>query len=107
MLFIDFGGSSLDFELRFWIKDIEDNMEMLTKVRLAIDKVFREQNIEIPFPQTDVHIKNSGLEIPQTDVHTKNSGLEIPQTDVHTKNSDLETPQTDVHTKNSGLEVQA
>ncbi len=91
MLFIDFGGSSLDFELRFWIKDIEDNMEMLTRVRLAIDKVFREQNIEIPFPQTDVHIRNSGLEIPQTDVHAKNSALETSQTDVHTKNSGLET----------------
>ena len=58
MLFMEFGGSSLDFEIRFWIKEIEDRMPTLTTVRLAIDKAFKEKNIEIPFPRTDINIRN-------------------------------------------------
>ncbi|NQV60597.1 MAG: mechanosensitive ion channel [Alphaproteobacteria bacterium] len=53
-----FGDSSVDLELRFWI---DDPMNGLSSVKSAIllkiwDK-FREQNIEIPFPQRDLHIK--------------------------------------------------
>ncbi|MBC8239632.1 MAG: mechanosensitive ion channel [Alphaproteobacteria bacterium] len=55
-----FGDSSVDLELRFWI---DDPMNGLANVKSAIllkiwDK-FQEQNIEIPFPQRDMHIKTT------------------------------------------------
>ena len=52
-----FGNSSLDFELLTWI----DHPELRGRVRhqLLIDiyKAFNEKRIEIPFPQTDIHVR--------------------------------------------------
>ncbi len=60
VVFEDFGASSLDFTLRVYIADVMDQLELRTDLRLEILKRFREENIEIPFPQRDLHIK-SGL----------------------------------------------
>lgn len=57
--FNDFGASSLDFILRVWIDDIDNTIKTLSELRFAIDKNFRSNNIEIAFPQMDVHFKNS------------------------------------------------
>ncbi len=57
IFFTNFGASSLDLELRFWIRELDEKLSALTKMRLAISQVFAENNIEIPFPQTDLHIK--------------------------------------------------
>ncbi len=59
--FADFGASSLDFQLRFFIRDLMETPVVESEVRFAIDKAFRDAGIEIPFPQQDVHIR-SGLE---------------------------------------------
>ena len=56
--FAEFGASSLDFELRFFVRDLMLFIEVETDVRFAIDKAFRENHIEIPFPQTDLHIRS-------------------------------------------------
>ncbi len=56
--FADFGASSLDFELRFFVRDLMDLIVVETDTRFAIDKAFRENNIEIPFPQTDLHLRS-------------------------------------------------
>lgn len=58
-LFWDFGASSLDFKLRLWIDSIMNGAQTLSDVRDAVDRLFREHNVEIPFPQNDVHIKNA------------------------------------------------
>ena len=57
VLFKDFGDSSLDFSLMFWTKKTWKIEPIRSDLRFAIDKTFREKNVEIPFPQTDVHIK--------------------------------------------------
>ncbi|MFA9388663.1 MAG: mechanosensitive ion channel family protein [Prolixibacteraceae bacterium] len=57
--FEDFGDSSLDFRLYFWTTHsftVENTKSML---RFAIDQKFRENQVSIPFPQRDVHIKKS------------------------------------------------
>lgn len=56
ILFMDFGASSLDFELRIWVADINNAAGIMTKLRYAINEAFKEKNIEIPFPQTDIHV---------------------------------------------------
>ena len=58
VLFQDFGGSSLDFELRAFIADISNVFRVSSDLRFAIDKAFREAGIEIPFHQTDVHLRD-------------------------------------------------
>ncbi len=57
---IDFGASSINFELRFYIREADYMLSAISEVNFAIVEKFREANIDIPFPQTEVRlIKNS------------------------------------------------
>lgn len=56
VLFSDFGDSSLNFELGFWTHKSLKHRLILSDLRYVLDKKFRENNIQIPFPQRDVHI---------------------------------------------------
>ena len=58
VLFQNFGGSSLDFELRCFCPNVFDTFRAGSELRFAIDRVFREEGIEIPFPQHVVHLKD-------------------------------------------------
>lgn len=53
--FVDFGSSSLDFELFFWTTQTFRVEETKSNIRYNIDACFRENGIKIPFPQRDVH----------------------------------------------------
>ncbi|MEM7747845.1 MAG: DUF3772 domain-containing protein [Pseudomonadota bacterium] len=56
--FDDFGASSLDFTLRCFIADVNYSLSAKTQLRLAIFERFKELNIEIPFPQQDIHLRD-------------------------------------------------
>ena len=58
VLFRQFGDSSLDFELRCYIKNIDERLNVISDLNFAIDAAFRENGIQIPFPQRDVHLFN-------------------------------------------------
>jgi small-conductance mechanosensitive channel len=58
VLFSAFGASSLDFELRVWIADFDDRRVVQSNLFVNIDRKFRELNIEIPFPQSDLHLRS-------------------------------------------------
>jgi potassium efflux system protein len=58
VLFMDFGNSSLNFELRVYIRNIDHRLQVKSDINFAIDTAFREAGIEIPFPQQDLHVKN-------------------------------------------------
>ncbi len=54
---VGFGDSSLDFTLRFWIKDAEEGVTNVRgAVMLALWDTFKENGINIPFPRRDVRI---------------------------------------------------
>jgi potassium efflux system protein len=55
-LFMNFGDSSLDFELRVRVQRIERRFSVKSDLNFAIDAAFREAGISIPFPQRDLHI---------------------------------------------------
>lgn len=55
VMFKDFGSSSLDFELRFYVGDIWKGWLVPSELRYDIFNRFREENIEIPFPQIVVN----------------------------------------------------
>ncbi|MEZ5919081.1 MAG: mechanosensitive ion channel [Alphaproteobacteria bacterium] len=57
--FVEFGDSSLNFKLRFWIKDAEKGVtNMRAAVMLKLWDVFHENNIKIPYPHREVLIRN-------------------------------------------------
>jgi potassium efflux system protein len=58
VLFTGFGASSLDFEVRVFIPNIEHFLQTKHRLHKAIDQAFREADIEIAFPQRDIHIRS-------------------------------------------------
>jgi potassium efflux system protein len=56
-LFLDFGDSSLDFELCAIIRDVNRRRHVTSDINRAINAAFTKQGIEIPFPQRDVHFR--------------------------------------------------
>jgi small-conductance mechanosensitive channel len=58
ILFMQFGESSLDFELRIWINEIDNMVPVRSELNQEIDRRFREAGIEIAFPQRDLHLRS-------------------------------------------------
>ena len=57
---IDFGDSSIDFQLKFWINNPLMTKSITSQVACEVWQAFADNNIEIPFPQRDLHIRNDG-----------------------------------------------
>jgi len=57
-LFLAFGASSLDFELRVWISDFSDKLTVHSELNQDIEYEFSLAGIEIPFPQSDLHLRS-------------------------------------------------
>ena len=56
-LFLEFGDSALVFRVRWWLDSYIDTRRMFDKVNTAMYNALRRENIEIPFPQRDVHLR--------------------------------------------------
>ena len=57
--FREFGDSSLNFMLLFWIPNAAQKYDVISEINYAIDAGFRKNGIEIPFPQRDLHLRSS------------------------------------------------
>lgn len=57
-LFMGFGDSSLDFELRVWVREIRARLEVRSAVLTEIERQLSAAGIEIPFPQRDLHLRS-------------------------------------------------
>lgn len=55
-LFLEFGASSLNFELRVYVAQISDRMALIHDLHIEINRRFAEEKINIAFPQLDVHL---------------------------------------------------
>ncbi|MGD8415884.1 MAG: mechanosensitive ion channel [Pseudomonadales bacterium] len=54
----EYGNSSVNFDLRFWISDPQNGMaNVRSQVLMTLWELLKENDIEIPFPQRDVHIR--------------------------------------------------
>ncbi|WP_272662969.1 mechanosensitive channel MscK [Providencia sp. PROV134] len=76
--FTSFGASTLDHELRFYVRQIGDRGVTSDEVNRAIDKLCRENDIDIAFNQLEVHLHN-------------NKGDEVQEVKRRPKDSDGET----------------
>jgi len=57
-LFRGFGDSSLDFELRVFLFNIDHRLIVHSELLQDIDEQFRLNGVEIPFPQRDLHLRS-------------------------------------------------
>jgi potassium-dependent mechanosensitive channel len=57
VFFSGLGDSSLDFALLFWIGDYAEGRRIRSEVYFKVFEIFKENNIEIPFPQQDIHVR--------------------------------------------------
>ncbi len=62
VLFIGFGDSSLDFQIRAWTSDFKRFPAIRSEIALAVSRALRGAHIEIPFPQRDLHLRSVDLE---------------------------------------------
>ena len=58
VLFLGFGDSSLDFSLRAWTDDFDDFLTIKSDLTLAVHDAIYAAEIEIPFPQRDLHLRS-------------------------------------------------
>ena len=59
-----FGDSSIDMQLWVWTREkLQRKNVLVSNLNFAIWEKFRANDVEIPFPQRDLHIKNGRLEV--------------------------------------------
>lgn len=57
--FTGFGDSAWDMQLRVWVADPKTLRQVRSDLNCDIVRKFRERNIEIPFPQRDLHLRHA------------------------------------------------
>jgi len=63
VLIVEFGDSSVNLEIRFWINDpMNGRAGVASDLYLRIWDKFHEHGIQIPFPQRDLHLKSSAID---------------------------------------------
>ncbi|MEM8780948.1 MAG: mechanosensitive ion channel domain-containing protein [Cyanobacteria bacterium P01_G01_bin.49] len=65
---VNFSDSSIDFELKFWLDNPLLSKKVTSYLICEIWQAFKENNLEIPYPQRDLHIRNG---IQENDFKTK------------------------------------
>ena len=67
--FLELADNSLNFRLSFYISDVGNKLSIQTEVYTLIVEKFREKNINIPYPQRVLHVKNE-TDLKETDIVT-------------------------------------
>lgn len=62
--FVGFGDNSLDFELRVWVEPIDKEPDIRSSLNFIIEYTLRQHNIEVPFPQRDLWLRNPEVLMP-------------------------------------------
>ncbi|PLX37645.1 MAG: DUF3772 domain-containing protein [Hyphomicrobiales bacterium] len=88
VVFVGFGDSSLDFQLRCYLGDIGNSLTVSSDIRFAIAREFRAANIEIPFPQRDVNLRD----MPKLEALLADKAKPAPRRGRARKPSTTETP---------------
>ena len=57
--FVEFGDSSWNMQLRCWIADPKQHPLIRSEINCEIVRKFRANNVEIPYPQSDLHVRSS------------------------------------------------
>ena len=63
VFFMEFGDSSLDFNLLVWICEPRKQFQIKSDLYFQIEQNFRARGVEIPFPQRDLHVRSGNLPV--------------------------------------------
>jgi small-conductance mechanosensitive channel len=74
VFFENFGDSALNLILFVYLSNVNQSFAVRTDLRIAILKAFRKHGIEIPYPQTDVHLRD--LDWVKEALRTRRNGRE-------------------------------
>ena len=66
--FVNFGDSSLDFQIHFWSHEFLRIEDVKSDIRFEIDQAFRKNGVTIPFPQRDVWMRGGGEKMQSVNV---------------------------------------
>ncbi len=66
----NFGDSSWDMQLRVWVPNVKERYILRNELNQAIVRKFKKYDIEIPFPQRDLHVRSS-IDVPFKQVEAK------------------------------------
>jgi small-conductance mechanosensitive channel len=61
--FLQFGGSSLDFRLLIWTSNPRRHPTIKSEINYRIWRLFKEEKIEIPYPQQELRVRSGNLPI--------------------------------------------
>jgi len=61
VFFVGFGDSSLDFEIRAFVRELSHRLPTQHELNTAINSALGDAGIEIPFPQRDLHLRTSDV----------------------------------------------
>nr|WP_298148100.1 mechanosensitive channel MscK [uncultured Pseudomonas sp.] len=82
VFFLTFGESTLDHELRVHVRELGDRNAATDEINRAVDRMFRDNGIEIAFRQLDVFLKNvNGQELQVPHVLPATTSETEPQPD--------------------------
>ncbi|MCA9204567.1 MAG: mechanosensitive ion channel, partial [Planctomycetales bacterium] len=92
--FEGFGDSTLNFTLRCFLPDLENRLTAIHELHTEIDQAFREAEIEIAFPQRDLHIRSMPTRIEQrlSDAATGSNGSAADKAATDKAAAERETP---------------
>ena len=76
VIFDDHGDSALIFILRYWTT-VDYYHTTSTDIRFTIDRLFRERNIEIAFPQRDIHIRSTPKDKDKKDIENHEKEIRV------------------------------
>ncbi len=73
VLFLGFSDSSLNFSIRIYVNELGHRLPATHDLHVRLDQAFRENNITIPFPQRDIHVRSYVQELDQQINHLQSS----------------------------------
>ena len=59
VFFMGFGDSALDFDVYVFASELADRLPIVNDIHVAVERALRQEGIEIPFPQRDIHIRSA------------------------------------------------
>lgn len=87
IFFMGYGASSIDFDVMVWVDDISNMMKTRSDLFFMIWREFEKRQIEIPFPQRDLHLRTG---VPWNDLigalrpeQAGSGGIELEDGNVH------------------------
>ena len=95
VLFKDFGASSLDFEVRVFIDDVNWVAFVGSDLRFKIHKALKEAGIEIPFPQRDVNVRGLKEAVKVAVKDAVDDGVPKPRRTAASKRARVQARDTD------------